>query len=437
MGRKGGVIGVWALLIGAIGSAGTGMAQQTGMSKDDQALIAAMLRTAHDDVRNYYYDPRIRGLDWDGLYQKWDAKIPKAQNVGEGMRLVTAFLRELNDSHTFLLPPLRSVRMDYGYRLEEIGEACFVTQVRPNTDAAAKLRIGDQVLKLDDYLVTREDFHALQYYRVSLAQRNGTVMTVRTPTGEERELKVSATEHPINLNPRQNPGRDVMLSRDSREEALSKEIVESGDVAIWKLPAFDLPPDWIEKQIGKARRHKAMILNLRGNSGGSAETLSSLVGSLFDHDVKIADRVERDATKPMTAKRQTHIFEGKLIVLVDASSASASEILARVVQLERRGTVIGDRSAGAVMEAKRYRESTGVSMGPVFGFSVTDANLIMADGKSLEGTGVVPDEILLPTAADLAAGRDPVLARAAELAGSKLDSNAAGKLFPFEWESFR
>ena len=319
MGRKGGVIGVWALLIGAIGSAGTGMAQQTGMSKDDQALIAAMLRTAHDDVRNYYYDPRIRGLDWDGLYQKWDAKIPKAQNVGEGMRLVTAFLRELNDSHTFLLPPLRSVRMDYGYRLEEIGEACFVTQVRPNTDAAAKLRIGDQVLKLDDYLVTREDFHALQYYRVSLAQRNGTVMTVRTPTGEERELKVSATEHPINLNPRQNPGRDVMLSRDSREEALSKEIVESGDVAIWKLPAFDLPPDWIEKQIGKARRHKAMILNLRGNSGGSAETLSSLVGSLFDHDVKIADRVERDATKPMTAKRQTHIFEGKLIVLVDAT----------------------------------------------------------------------------------------------------------------------
>ena len=123
-------------------------------------------------------------------------------------------------------------------------------------------------------------------------------------------------------------------------------------------------------------------------------------------------------------------------MLVDARSASASEILARVVQLEHRGTVIGDKSAGRVMEAKHYRESTGVSMGPVFGFSVTDANLIMADGKSLEGTGVVPDEILLPTKEDLAAGRDPVLTRAAELAGSKLDPDAAGKLFPFEWPSF-
>lgn len=434
---KGGVIGVWTFLICAVVSTGTGIAQQGGMSKDDQALIAAMLRTAHDDVRKYYYDPKIRGLDWDGLYQKWEANIPKAQNVGEGMRIVTAFLSELKDSHTFFLPPLRSVRMDYGYILEEVGDTCFVTQVRPNTDAAAKLHIGDQVLRLDGYLVTREDFHALQYYRESLAQRDGTVMTVRMPTDEERELKVSATEHPINLNPRQDPWAEMMRRNDSFEDAIRKEIVESGDVAIWKLPAFDLAPDWIEKQIGKARRHKAMILDLRGNGGGSTETLSSLVGSLFDHDVKIGDRVKRDATIPMIAKRQAHIFEGKLIVLVDASSASASEILARVVQLEHRGTVIGDRSAGAVMEAEWYRESTGASMGPVFGFSVTDANLIMADGKSLEGTGVVPDEILLPTAADLAARRDPVLARAAELAGSRLGPDAAGKLFPFEWASFQ
>ena len=58
----------------------------------------------------------------------------------------------------------------------------------------------------------------------------------------------------------------------------------------------------------------------------------------------------------------------------------------------------------------------------------------MPDGRSLEGAGVVPDELMLPTGVDLAAGRDPVLARAAALAGIELDARAAGGLFPFEWK---
>ena len=57
----------------------------------------------------------------------------------------------------------------------------------------------------------------------------------------------------------------------------------------------------------------------------------------------------------------------------------------------------------------------------------------MTDGKSLEHVGVTPNELLLPTGADLAAGRDPVLARAVELAGARISSEAAAKLFPIQW----
>jgi C-terminal processing protease CtpA/Prc len=59
----------------------------------------------------------------------------------------------------------------------------------------------------------------------------------------------------------------------------------------------------------------------------------------------------------------------------------------------------------------------------------------MTDGHSLENVGVTPDEITLPTAADMAAGRDPVLAKAAQRLGLRLDPVAAGKLFPYEWNT--
>jgi C-terminal processing protease CtpA/Prc len=85
------------------------------------------------------------------------------------------------------------------------------------------------------------------------------------------------------------------------------------------------------------------------------------------------------------------------------------------------------------MESRRYEFHQGVNTQFFYGVSITDADLTMSDGKSLERAGVKPDETILPTSADLAAGRDPVLARAAEIAGVGLDAAAAGKLFPIEW----
>jgi C-terminal processing protease CtpA/Prc len=223
------------------------------------------------------------------------------------------------------------------------------------------------------------------------------------------------------------------IENDARESRLRWKATEDG-VMILKFPSFVYTQSQVDDVMRQARKNRSLIIDLRGNGGGSVETLREFLSNFFDHEVKIADRLMRGNGKPEIAKPHgKDVFSGKLFVLVDSRSASASEILARVVQLEKRGTVLGDQSAGAVMESVRYNYHTGFETRTIYGASITEADLIMTDGKSLEKVGVTPDELLLLGAKDLAAGRDPVMARAVELAGGKMSTEAAGKLFPYEW----
>jgi carboxyl-terminal processing protease len=185
--------------------------------------------------------------------------------------------------------------------------------------------------------------------------------------------------------------------------------------------------------LDKARKHSNLILDLRGNPGGAVESLKWLVGGMFDKEIKISDRVGRKDREPETAKPAHNPYLGRLIVLVDARSASAAELFARVVQLEKRGVVMGDKTEGAVMEARRYDERSGADTVVLYGASITESDLIMSDGKSLEHIGGTPDELILPGADALANKRDPVLAHAVQSLGLNLSSEEAGKAFPYEW----
>jgi carboxyl-terminal processing protease len=399
-----------------------------------------ILHDAYDLVKKHYYDPNIHGLNWDARYHDYDEKIKNAPSLGQAFGVVAGFLDGLKDSHAFFSPPARTNRVDYGFRMQLFGDNAFVTRMRPGSDAEAKLHAGDQVVGFNRFEVNRADFETLTYYYWSLAPQAATQLVLRDPAGQQREVTVDSKTRQmkkvLNLTGDDN-GADIwQLVREEQnsDHIVRQRYVEMGDVMIWKMPEFELGDAEVDRLIGIARKHKALILDLRGNPGGYVDTLARMVGGVLDHDVKIAERKGRKDLKPQIAKsRGSSAFSGKLIVLVDSSSASAAELFARVVQLEHRGTVLGDHSSGSVMEARYYPCSQGADTKFFYGFSITDADLIMADGKSLEHTGVIPDELLLPTAQDLASGSDPVLARAAQLAGVTLEPAAAGKLFPFEW----
>lgn len=404
----------------------------------DQAVL--MLSNIHDAVRKSYYDPTFHGVDIDARYKTYEERVKKSETLADAYRVVAAYLSGLDDSHTFFVPPRRSYLIDYGYRMQMVGNTCFITEVRPGSDAAGKLHPGDQVLSLDGYSVGRKDMWQLTYYLNQIAPKPTTEFVLRSPSGEVRKVQVVTKyvqgKHvkDLTFENSDNDFWNLILDYEKQQSLLAQRWVIHDDVMIWKMPTFTLEENDVDRMVHEARKHKTLILDLRGNPGGYVTSLERMVGSFFDRNVTIYDKKMRNSTKTTVAKsRGGSAFSGQLFVLVDSGSASAAELFARVVQLEHRGTVVGDLTSGGVMEAQVQTFQTGLDIVVLYGASITRADLIMADGKSLEKTGVTPDVIVLPTASQLANREDPALAKAAELAGIKLDSSSAGKLFPFEW----
>lgn len=411
-------------------------AQQQKIDSINAGRVQQMLRAAYDEVKKNYYDSSFHGLDWDARYHDYDEKRKQITNLGQGFALVAGFLDGLNDSHTFFLPPQRPVRIEYGFQLLIVGDKAFISRVRPGTDAQSKVHSGDEVVASNRFLVSRDSLWKMNYYYKTLSPQGLSELVLKDSTGQQRQVKVEAKAQQLKRVTDLTNGDDIwqmVRQQETADRQTRQRYCEMGDVMIWKMPEFDMTDEEVDHMFRIVRKHKALVLDLRENPGGAVVTLDRMVGNVFEEDVKIADRKGRKELKPQLAKgRGKNAFTGKIVVLVDSKSASAAELFARVMQLEKRGTVVGDRSSGSVMESKRFAESQGVETKIFYGYSVTDADLIMKDGKTLEHSGVVPDEIVLPTAIDLAEEKDPALVRAAELAGLKLEPAQAGKLFPYE-----
>jgi carboxyl-terminal processing protease len=399
-----------------------------------------MLRTVRDEIKKNYYDTKFHGVNLDEMYAKADRALDASASNTGAFLVIAEFVATLQDSHTFFVPPDRVSRMNRGFRMEALGDSCFITRIEPKTDAANKLHLGDRVLTINGYTADRKSYETLQYLTQVLIPTPTLKMELEETQGSERTeiVKASFSQGKNLLDVSGGEGsidyHQLIVDGDNYEHRNRERLVESGDIAIWKMPSFETTPDVIDTTFDRVKKHGTLILDLRGNPGGYVDILKQMLARVINHEIKLADRVSRKDTKPeMIKPSKLGVYDGKIIVLIDSNSASAAELFARVMQLEHRGVVVGDRSAGAVMEARQYSEAEGVDTMIFYALSVTSANLVMADGKSLEKTGVIPDTVLLPSANDLAVGADPVLSKAVAMAGGTIDPATAGNLFPYEW----
>lgn len=411
---------------------------QKKMDGIERDRMKTMLKNIKNAIEKDYYDTNYHGINLEERFAKAEERLKQVDTTAQAFSVIAQVLVDFNDSHLFFLPPMTNLDVEYGWRTSMVGDKLFVTTVKPGSDAEAKgLKVGDQILMIENFRPAKSEMWKVNYFYNVLSKRPGLNLTVLSP-GEETPRKL-AVESKFTQRPRVIDENTIftILDTSGRADMDNHLFVKAGGLSIWKMPTFSFDPADVDVLIGKIKGSSGLILDLRGNGGGYVLTLERLAGYMFDKDLVIAQLKGRKEMKPQTSKTKgTDVYKGKLVVVIDANSGSAAEIFARLIQLEKRGVVLGDVSAGAVMQSRRFTAS--MSNDSVFyGASITNADVIMSDGKSLEHVGVIPDETVLITGKDLAEGRDPVIARASEILGFNMAPEQAGKLFVYKWRNDR
>ncbi len=430
----GGMLALFVLVSAAIAAA-----QPEALSDTDRKSAYQMLAGARKAIEANYYDATFKGHDLAALAGVAEGRIGKAGTIGEALAAIAQFELELDDLHTTFSPPWLSVSSDYGWKMGIVRDKCYVIALDPDSDAAHQgVAIGDQVKSVNGFVPTRTNLWRLDYLFNELHPLPGLHVELVSPTNQVRTLDLAAkvhSRHAVQDLSRTSSGFD----RGRFELEIEKDWMQikpvtvrsTPDVLLVRMPSFLLTAGDVRRQFRDMRDRAALILDLRGNGGGAEEALNELLGELYGDDFVLATRQKRGGSSTWTVKGAgRNAFTGRVLVLVDGQSASASELFARALQLTDRGTVIGDQTAGAVMEATLMPViiPNGENV-IVCGTSVTVADIVMSDGGRLEKVGVTPDFVVLPSAEDLNAGRDPALAQAFKFVGHPMDAAAAARLY--------
>ena len=137
------------------------------------------------------------------------------------------------------------------------------------------------------------------------------------------------------------------------------------------------------KEFAKA---PGVILDLRGNPGGIGIMAMGIAGFFVgESGQQLGVMKMRDTTLKFAIFPRPDVYRGKLAILLDAGSASTTEILAQGLQDLKRARIFGTRSAGAALPSDIIRLPNGD------GFQYPTASFTSTGGRVLEGNGVTPD----------------------------------------------
>lgn len=253
-----------------------------------------------------------------------------------------------------------------GIELAKDGDIVKVVRVLPKNPAArAGILAGDVISKVND-----EDVLKKSTSEVSKKIRgdSGTTVKITVIRGEEKK-DFSVTRAKI-----ENPSVD--LSKNNGIATLSIYRFDSETGALAKKYAEEIKNEGISK----------VILDLRGNGGGyvqAAKTVASLW--LEKNALIVSEKTGSKTVEEIRATGENPLKGIKTVILLDNSSASASEIVAGALKEHKAAQIVGEKSYG------KGSVQTTIDMPDGALLKVTIAKWFTPSGKNISNNGISPD----------------------------------------------
>ena len=163
------------------------------ISKADRERALGILDGVSKGIQELYYDPKMNGVDWNAVLSNARAKIAASNSLNEALTQIAIAVDSLHDSHTVFEPPARPFRLDFGFEYQMVWSLCFVTRVRPGSDAEAKgLKPGGQILTINGIAPNRRNLWSIEYLDNVLDPRQEMQLEVQYPSGEKQKIVVKA-----------------------------------------------------------------------------------------------------------------------------------------------------------------------------------------------------------------------------------------------------
>jgi C-terminal processing protease CtpA/Prc len=375
-------------------------------------------------------------LDEDALFAKAEARLVAAKSWAAYDAAIYDVLVPFHDSHLSYHPPATAAPAR-GYTSFHLGfetvlarDHLLVRSIEAGSDVErAGVHPGDEVIAIDDRPVGDALARAVEnrtWSRPESAQTSWseTWTHVLYPVGD------AARARSVTFASR--AGAQQVVAITPREAAKQKReavtTTRAGDVVIVAIHLLEGGRDRaqaIDAALAAARGSPSLVIDLRGDRGGVDKIGERVVAGLAEGKAPLASyRVlvapetlarrprwkdltgEADGFSPVQhmavdAQPAGRGFHGKLAVVIDAGCVSTCEMIAAALRADLHATLVGETtggSSGAPIEIALPASKSKLAI-PTW-------NLLAADGRPIEGDGVVPDVEVVATADALAGGID-------------------------------